>query len=125
MAHYVGLFYGYRESVISGWIGRIALPLWELDGPVPSQMRVYTGNAPDAYGAMITFPWQSEILLLQVWDKTAIFQVSKDGVTYEEEKEVDPDKYFGSWFHRYAAYGFRVKNKTAGQVARYQVIPFR
>lgn len=101
------------------------MPLWELDGPVPSRMRVYTGNAPDAYGAMTAFDWQTEILLLQAYEKTLIFQLSKDGATYEDEKEIDPEKDFGSWFHRFAAYGFRVKNKTAGQTGRYQVIAYK
>lgn len=123
MAAHLGVLWSYRIGVIKGG-GRVQLGVWELEGPIPSAMEVLDGNAPDAYGAMQTFTKQTKILLLQVWDNPGVFQLSADGSTYEDEVEVDPDKNLGSWYHRYAARGFRVKNKTGAAVARYQVIPF-
>lgn len=118
-------FLGYRELEIEVAAGRVMLPLFELDGPVPHQMKVYKGDAPDSYGDMTVFPWQTEIVLLQVWSSKGVFQLSSDGAGYEDEKELDPEKNLGSWFRRYAARGFRVKSKTPGSTARYQVIIYR
>ena len=124
MADFTGEFFGYREFE-PGLTGRIMLALWELPGKVPQAMKVYSGDAPDDYGAMITFPWQSEILLIMVKDNNALFQLSADGSNYEDEGEVDPKINLGSWFHRYAARGLRIKNQSAGLVSKYQVIAFR
>lgn len=119
-----GSFWGYRELLLKIVGGRVTLPLWELEGIVPHAMQVFKGDAPDEYAAIQTFSKKSAILLLQVWQNPGIFQLSYDGVEYQDEVEVDPEKNLGSWFHRYEAKGFRVKNKAAGSVAKYQVIPF-
>ena len=125
MADYQGMFYGYRQGGIPA-VGRVQLGPWELDGKTPYTMQVFSGNAPDAYAAMQTFAiGQTQMLLLQVWDNEGIFQMSRDGDTYEDELEMAPEKNLGSWFHRMAAYGFRIKSKQAGMTARYQVIAFR
>ena len=128
MADLSGSFFGYREFE-PGLIGRITLDLWELPGKVPHEMKVYPGggwgDAPDAYGDMVTFPWQSIIVLIMAKDNNALFQLSSDGVNYQDEGEIDPKINLGAWFHRYAAYGFRIKNKSAGLVSRYQVMAFR
>ena len=124
MADFTGEYFGYREFE-PGLIGRITLDLWELPGKVPHEMKVYSGDAPDSYGSMITFPWQTIIVLLMVKDNNAEFELSSDGVDYQDEGEIDPKLNLGAWFHRYGAYGFRIKNKSAGLVSRYQVIAFR
>lgn len=118
-----GSFWGYRAGVFP-ITGRVCLPVWELDGPVPRALKVFQGDAPDAYGAMQTFPEQSLIILVQVWNNKAVFQLSEDGQTYGEEREIDPDKKLGSWLRRFAARGFRIKNKAAGLTAEYQVVTY-
>jgi len=124
MADYTGQFFGYREFIPS-LIGRITLPLWELPGEVPHELKVYKGDAPDDYGDMVTFPWQTIIVLIMVKDNNAEFQLSSDGVDYQDEGEIDPKINLGSWFHRYAGRGFRIKNRSPGLVSKYQVIAYR
>lgn len=124
MAHIAGgSFFGYREAIIPT-VGRVQLPIFELLGPVPSKMKVYRDNAPDGYGEMIAFPWQSLLMLVQVWNNKAMFKLSADGDTYQDEKEIDPEKNLGSWFRRYAARGIAIENKEAGSTARYQIVAF-
>ena len=125
MAHIAsGSFFGYRELEAEAAVGRVQLPIWELGGPVPHNMKVYQGEADDDYGEMVSFPWQTIILLVQVWDNNAIFKLSDDGETYQDEREIDPAKNLGSWFRRYAARGIAIKNKETGLTARYQIVPF-
>lgn len=125
MASYRGMFYGYREYVLRVG-GRVQLPLWELDGRIPIRNVTYSGTATDAYPAITTFAGleQSEAILIQTWDNALDFKLSDDGVLYQDENEVDPDKNLGSWFHRVSARGFAIKNKSAGSNARYQVVVF-
>ena len=125
MASYTGMFYGYREYVLIGG-GRIMLPIWELDGPIPTRNVTYNGNAADAYPAMTQFTnlEQSEIIWVQTWDNALMFKLSPDAVNYQDELEVDPGKSLGSWYHRASARGFALKNKSAGSVARYQLVAF-
>jgi len=123
MSSYVGSFYNYRMARYIP-VGRVQLDIWELDGKIPHNMKVWRGTAGDAYGAMQSFTFQSVIVLLQSWNNTAVFQLSNDGSTYQDEIEVDINKNLGSWFHRFAGKGFRVKNKQAGAPAYYQVIAF-
>ena len=124
MAQYYGLFYGYREWV-TGRIGRLMLELWELEGKIPHTLEVFEGDAADAWSAMYPFAGQSVIVLAMAWDAGCMFQLSQDGTSYLDETEVDPDKEMGGFIRRFAARGFRVKNKTAGLTARYQFVAFR
>jgi len=125
MANFRGIFYGYREYVFPV-SGRVQLPLWELDGRIPTRNSVYSGNAADAYPAMIQFPnlEQSVMIWVQTWDEALMFKLSADGVGYEDEEEVAPDKNLGSWFHRASARGMAIRNESAGSTARYQVVVF-
>lgn len=128
--HWLGMFYGYREYV-GGWVGRIELPLWELEGRIPSWFEVYKGTAGDAWSAMIPFidsrtgrSAQSIMLLIMAYGNEAEFRLSKDGIGYSDIVEVDPDMTLGgSFFRRYAGKGFSVRNKTPGKVAEYQLVP--
>jgi len=106
--------------------GRVQLPLPEVVGRMPGRNVTYSGNALDAYPAMTQFPnlEQSAAILVQTWGNALTFKLSPDGVNYQDEEEVDPDKNLGSWFHRGSARGIAVKNKSAGLVARYQVVVF-
>ncbi|KKN57108.1 hypothetical protein LCGC14_0565800 [marine sediment metagenome] len=126
MANYVGMFHGYREFVFEVSPGRVTLPLWELDGKIPTRNITYSGNAADAYPAITQFPSleQSEAIFVQTWDEALMFKLSPDGVTYQDEIEVDPDKNLGAWFHRVSARGFSIVNASAGSTARYQMVVF-
>ena len=124
MAHYYGVFYGYRELPKVGVFGRLIGYLGTTDR-VPHAYDVFRDNAPDDYGAMLPFTDQSIYILAQVWDQKALIELSYDGETYEEELEIDPDKNLGSMIREFAGRGFRIKNKDAGATARYQVMAFR
>jgi hypothetical protein len=115
-----GVFYSYRTW--RGLYGRIQLGVYELEGRVPSRMEVYQGAAPDNYAPMQVFPDQSLILLIMADTNSVVVQTSSDGVNWTDEIEVDPQKRYGSTFyHRYAARGFRVKNLIPGAVGNYQI----
>lgn len=125
---YAGSFFGYRAlaPLPAAAGGRVQLPILELMGKIPTRNTTYDGNALDAYPAITVFPNrnQSEAIWVQTWDEALTFRLSADGVTYQDEVEVDPDENLGSWFRRVAARGFAVKNETAGDVARYQIVAF-
>ncbi len=124
MAHYSGIFYGYREYPTVAVVGRLVGVLGFLDR-VPQAYDVFRDTAPDAYGAMLPFTDQSIYIIGQVWDQKALIQLSYDGATYQDELEIDPEKNFGSIIRKFAGRGFRIKNKDAGSTARYQVMAFR
>jgi len=67
---------------------------------------------------------QSELIWVQTWDESLMFKLSADGVNYQDEEEVAPDKNLGAWFHRSSARGIAVKNQSAGSTARYQIVVF-
>ena len=126
MSSFYGQFYSYRSGPLSVPPGRVCLARWEIDGKIPHRYEVHSGNAPDAYGAMTIFALdQSNIILIQAWTNPVIVQVSADGLTYQDEIEVDPDVYLGSSFHRFAGRGFRIKNKTPSFVGVYQLVAFQ
>ncbi len=128
MLHSGGSFYGYRAPAppLSVAVGRVALSILELDGEIPTRNITYDGNALDAYPAITQFPnlEQSAIIWVQTWDEALTFKASADGVNYQDEMEIDPDKNLGSWLQRTSARGFAVKNLTPGDTARYQVVVF-
>lgn len=118
-----GTFYGYRE-LLEKPVGRVQLGIWELDGKIPTTNLTFAGSALDAYPAMQILAIQSEIILIQSWEAVLDVKLSTDGVNYQDQFEVDPDLKLGSWFHRYSALGFTVKNNAAGLTAKYQVVVF-
>ena len=108
----------------AGSVGRVQLSIWDLAGKIPTGNVTYDGNALDNYPVMTLLRRPSEILLIQAWGERLTVKLSKDGVTYQDEFEIDPDKNFGSWLRRYSARGFALKNTTAAAIARYQVVAF-
>jgi len=120
-----GTFYGYRGRLAAPVVGRVSLGMWELAGRIPTTNTTYDGNALDIYPVITVLRPASELLLIQTWDESLAVMLSQDGVTYQDEIEIDPDKNLGSWFRRYSARGFTVKNKTPGSIARYQIVVFR
>lgn len=122
MALYGGVFVGYR-----GWrppLGRIALPLEEWEKRIPSAMQVFKGTAPDAYGAIQTFSNPSWVILAWAYTNSVTFQLTYDGVTWQDEIESDPNAARGgAYYMDYQAVGFRAKNTAPGATGRYQLIP--
>lgn len=118
-----GVFYSYRTW--RGLYGRIQLSIPELVGRVPSRLEVYSGAAPDNYAPMTVFPDQSLTLLIMADINSIVVQTSSDAVNWTDEMEIDPQKRYGSTFYRrYAARGFRVKNLIPGAVGNYQILWF-
>jgi len=78
----------------------------------------YSGNAPDTYGAAIVFDRVVSRIDIMIWDNDAVIKRSLDGVTYDDEMEI-PSNYAMSF--DCSTYSILVKNKTAGQKARYQI----
>ena len=76
------------------------------------------GDAPDTYGAMITFDQVASRLDVFIFDNPALFKRSLDGETYQDEIEVP----VGFYSVDAVTVGFAIQNKTAASVARYQVV---
>ena len=79
---------------------------------------VKSGNAADAYGTAIAFDEIASVIEIWIWDNSAIFKRTHDGTTWGDEIELDP----GVYRYEIVTHSFNIKNKTAGAVARYQVI---
>ena len=80
---------------------------------------VKSGNAPDTYGTAIGFSQKCTRIDVFTWDYPCIFKRSRDGVTWDDEIEIPADFFYS--FDCDTQY-FNIKNKTAGQTCRYQVI---
>lgn len=90
---------------------------------------VHAGSAGDGYAdsGIMTFEWQekpgnSVILILRVWDKPAYIVLSYDGTDFGDEIEVDPND--PPLQIPYSARSFQIRNKTAGDTARFQIVAF-
>lgn len=96
--------------------------------PSFSRYDVATGNAPDAYGAAITFVDQygaagvSRLVDITIWDNAVELTLSYDAVTFGDDYEVDSDDQPVQLPQ--AVRAFKIRNKTAGNVGRYQVSAF-
>jgi hypothetical protein len=64
----------------------------------------------------------SRIIEIKVRDNPALLTFSYDGVTFGKDYEADPDDPPIQWPH--AVRSFMIKNKTPGNVARYQIVGF-
>lgn len=85
---------------------------------------VRPGNAPDVYGAPITFGTGvvSKFLDVTVWDQSVYISFSFDGVNFGDDFEVDYED--PPLQIPFACSAFLIRNKTAGLIARYQVAGF-
>jgi len=87
----------------------------------------YSGNAPDAYGAGITFAKRTKGVDVMLWGNSVYISASYSTDTDEWEGDielgVDAD---GVGVHQLplACRMIRIKNKTAGQTARYLITGF-
>ena len=88
-------------------------------GGAYTRHEVKKGNAPDAYGAAIEFSAVMGRIDLFVFDQKMLIKRSRDGVTWDEEIEVFKDSFYSFDCNTLQ---FNVKNYTAAQTARYQVI---
>lgn len=78
-----------------------------------------TGNAPDAYGANIAFDSVASRLDIYVFDNPAYFKRSKTGAAFDDEFEIPA----GVILHLDATcHSINIKNKGAGNVARYSIV---
>jgi len=80
---------------------------------------VKSGNAPDSYGSAIAFSQKCTRIDILTWDYPCIFKRSRDGVTWDDEFEIPADFFLSIDCDTLQ---FNIKNKTAGQTCRYQVI---
>lgn len=80
---------------------------------------VKTGNAPDVYGAAIAFDDIAKRLDIFIWDFPVKIMLSIDGIATHDEIEVPADTIINL---DATTHSFLIKNKTAGQVGRYQLI---
>lgn len=78
-----------------------------------------TGNAPDAYGAMLTFDDTVGTIDVFTWDNACYVKRSIDGSTYQDEIEIPANSVYS---FDASTVGINIKNKTGGQVCRYSIV---
>jgi hypothetical protein len=78
-----------------------------------------SGNAPDEYGTPITFSYICYRVDVFVYNYDAHFTRSEDGQVFDPEILVKANTMY-SFDCKTAA--FKIKNRTAGQIASYQVV---
>jgi hypothetical protein len=85
---------------------------------------VLTGNAPDSYGSGEVFGAGvvTKFIDITVWDQSVFISFSYDGVTFGDDFEVDYED--PPLQLPFACSAFRIRNRTAGLIARYQVAGF-
>jgi len=115
-------------GVLFGWTGNKVKPISVTDAgwirvaasSVPFEHNSnHAGSAGDTWGGDLTFPKIVSRLDVFAWDNPLLFQRAAEAGVYEGEIEIPAN----------AMYSFdcttekvRVKNKSAGNVARYQII---
>lgn len=80
---------------------------------------VYFGNAADAYGATVTFDDVAKRVDVFVWDNAMWIRRNAAGVGFNDPIEVPANSVYS---FDGTTHSFAVKNKTAGLVARYQIV---
>lgn len=80
-----------------------------------------SGNAPDAYGAPITFPQVMGRLDIFCLDNKMVFKRTRDNVVWDDQIELFKDSFYSIDCNTLM---FNVKNYAAGSTARYQVIGY-
>lgn len=82
---------------------------------------VKSGDAPDSYGADISFGQECAKIDIQTWNNPCIFKISRDGVNWGDEFEIPGDFFYSL---EMTCKAFNIKNKTTGSVCRYQANGF-
>lgn len=107
-----------------GYYGDIApvakLKTWDDRYNHPSYLyQTCQGVAPDAYGDYVQFEIGTRIVMLIIRDHAAVIEFQFRGSAGQERV------FEAAVFMVENPQGFRIRNQTPGNVARYQVIPFR
>lgn len=85
------------------------------------QYERFTGNAPDAYGAAIAFSGRTKQVDITVWDNNLELSASYDN--HPDHYEGDIEAPAGTTLQTpLACEAIKVRNHTAGQVARYEIV---
>jgi hypothetical protein len=95
------------------------LELFFILDRVSYDYRVFSGNAPDAFGAFIPFPFKSYFLWYSSFGDTVVDYTvggTESIITTEGESQ---------YFKLLEATGFRVRNLVAGSNVQYQLVIFR
>ncbi|MBC7343856.1 MAG: hypothetical protein H5U03_00185 [Clostridia bacterium] len=115
-------------SLLCGWTGKRPRPvevsetglLYTASVSVPLlHQKVFAGQAGDAYGSDLIFPEPVDRVDIFVFDYALVFKRAAPDGLYEEEVEVPANSMYS--FDAVTA-KIAVKNKTAGQVSRYQIV---
>jgi hypothetical protein len=78
-----------------------------------------SGDAPNDYGTPLVFDQVVSKLDIFIWDNPAIVQRSLDGTLWQDEIEIPANTVYS---FDCTTHSVRIKNKTAGLIARYQII---
>lgn len=90
-----------------------------------SQYDVMTGDALDALQTL-NFSFSSRFVTIMVWDLPVIIKLSYNGITYGQDIEYDPlNMALPIPPLPFQLKSIQIRNKTAGQVGRYQVIAYK
>ena len=108
----------FRSSYRMDAIPIIAAPDAALGGDPWLGLPAYTFQYTDPVRGVVDGLTQS--IEVTVWDAPAFIRLSYDGINYYGEIEVDNAHQPAQWW--FAARTFQVRNATAGNVARVQVI---
>jgi len=99
----------------AGWVKTTASPV------TYEHNETFSGNAADTYTTHTFSSICSEVDVF-VWDNAAIIQRSYDGAVYDDEIEISANTVYSFTIQTTS---IRIKNKTAGNVARYQIVGAR
>jgi len=78
-----------------------------------------TGTAPDAYGARVDFDVVVSRIDIFIWDNAALLMRSMDGNIFMDEIEIPANSFYGIDAR---CHSFKIKNKSVGFPAVYQII---
>lgn len=84
-----------------------------------SQYDIYTGTAPDVYGDAIVFRKITKQVDITAWDNNLEVSASYDNFNFEGDIEIPAGTTLPTPL---ACRAIKVRNHTAGQVARYEIV---
>lgn len=79
----------------------------------------YTGNAPDVYGNAIVFETITKQVDITAWGNNLEISASYDNANFEGDIEIPAGSRLPTPL---ACRAIKVRNHTAGQVARYEIV---
>jgi len=124
---YTSNIFGRAFAHLVGWTGKKARMLrctaaGELKtAPTTTGIESYTVTDASATDGILKFFFSGAVVSrvdIFIWDNPALVMLSLDGTTYGAEIEVPA----GFYSVECRALKFGIRNKTAGQTARYQIV---